>query len=469
MLDDNNNLAHEVVLPSDLTHRLDILIGSRGGRSFSKAHAHGQGNSLLTEVVSTWLNDYKEAKPWVRRKMIPMITQQLYAGGCRFLLAADKTAKGEKPHYVRTYDTRKIHAKIIRVLNNAIKGLEPTNTASKCAKKAMSKATAPVSTGLESRSGAPTVPVTEPAPEPLTSTSAAPSSEAAPDPTNPLISPSLSRNASMAPFLARNASMLSIMSTGNQSIDCLIGNMLGDGVFNDPPKSIDAHMQQPQSCVSHNFSVEQQAASLGMMPPPPLGQATLSRGMTYGETAATMGDWGHMRYSNSSSDFLTTPKHLKSCFMLFPSSSLPQHPSQGCSVQFDASSPTVISNSTRSEIYQHPTVSFHPPHGPGPSSSATRHVTPPMSSDSLSEMTDDAGQQRSHLQASWLVRLERLEQTVGSLLQDNQDLRSLLLMTAIANKTAAMATTAQQQNVAVKEGDADLDMDHASDESMAAV
>lgn len=392
-------LTSGFIQASEVSSHLDVLL--RGTNRSIKVAKESEHSILFEEVIQASVEDYAKAKPYVRRKMIPDIVKKLNNYGCRFLQVADKrNAKGQI-QFVRVYKTRKIHSKILRTLTQAVKAYEAAHGTN------LHKYSAPLK---------PTDQV------PSTVSIAAQSRDEPPNSEHLLetqFHPILSREKTPAPLLTRNASILSILS-GAQSIDCLIGSMVGEGIFGDLPKAVETYRQISDS---KRFSMED------MMDVPALGelrpQESLGRclSMSFEELSREPKEKSQ---SSQCLDHLPLPQTYHN---VFPATGNPH---------FQAMFPNG----------EHDGVGgVHVPCASSPSSGC---ATPATESVGIlkEEMKSEASGAINvgSTPTSVLKRMKRLENTVAALLQDNIDLRRLL--TNLESKTNdVMMQTSQPRRV----------------------
>jgi hypothetical protein len=419
-----NTMTNEetIITRNEISPHLDVIIGGR----YSGGHKKTQDTEIfLHETVQQWLEDYKNAKQYERRQMIPLIAQQLIAGGCRFIKAAqERTSKG-KVQYVRTHDTRKIHAKVARVIKQAVKESMQQNKSRPVqvfpAFSTPSASPLVVQSRSKEQNDSPVSPSL-----PSTSILLAPSI-----PSPPLLTRELSL---AAPFLARNTSLFSVMSS-THSVDCLIGTMLSDGIFGDSKKTTirmgesgtdgtGANNNKKKPPVEPNLLLDATTAN---------DDGELTGQDIHVDTGVPMESWSTDDL-NKSFDYLSASQFMTEEDVVLDQDDHNKDEEQDAEMVTgeDADDMITIAN-TPTVIYdlhspkQHRTVS------------ATSSRASPSSDSLMSEVTEEhhrhpttsiTAQDFPHLATpalqGWMDRMTRLEQTVNSLLSDNENLRQQL-------------------------------------------
>jgi hypothetical protein len=313
--------------------------------------------------------------------------QDLMSEGCRFLSLAKERPPGDHSLFERTDSTRKIHEKIKRELQRAVKAYEEcAEFKAECdsqafdLKKALAKK-------------APLIPQLIKDVSPT-------------DDTQPktLCNALLPRDKTAAPLLNRNTSMLSVLS-GTHSVDCLIGSLINEGVFAELPKTVETNMHMEDS---KTFSVEEQADSfnLGMSHP----QESLGR-------AGSNSFEGFVRRMPQ----MTPPAVKTLCgnvatpaAAMLPPMKAPAFPSVPQAPNAVADVANNDANRGFDSVSPSSTLNAAPSNGTF-SNLSTQKVSKILTHEELVRMP-----------TSWLFRLSRLEETVVALLNDNIDLRRQL-------------------------------------------
>ena len=383
-----------LILGSEISPHCDIIIGRSAPLDLRRKK---KGKTILEQMVRKWIKDFAEGRTSERRKMIPVIAQDLLTEGCRFLESAYVLSPTGELQYYRTDDTRQIHTKIRNIMSKEVKIYEEW------------KAKHPPKTSPPPPKTPPPV-VTQPLMLPVAPPEAAavsPSTDATPvaeRPPKAMFYPILPREKTTAPFLTRNSSMLSILS-GTHSVDGLIGSLVGDGVFGDIPKSFESQQQlsrQESKC----FSVEEQADTyaLGMLHP----QESMGQ-----QTSSSFEEWTR--------DMQMSPPLCK--LVRNHSLMMPPTPALNSSTSYQS----VISMLSQGKQFDGSVVAQISP-------TLSMNLTP--ASDSVNELTSSnylnvrhrapARTSMGGMSQSCSTRLARLEQAVAALLRDNVDLRRLL-------------------------------------------
>ncbi|GKY98784.1 hypothetical protein MPSEU_000834600 [Mayamaea pseudoterrestris] len=379
------------VKASDISPHLDIFIRRQ---SSSIPIKKSDRPTRLEEVVNKWIKEFSQAKSYERRALVPIITQELADGGCRFLVLSEEKGPGGMPLYERVFSTRQIHAKMNRVLAQAVKAYEATDEGkAEKQKQEMIKRAVEFATASKPPVQVPVAAASVPK---SVGTTASPAIESQAPPKS-LFWPILSRDKSAmhAPLLTRNASMLSILS-GTHSVDCLIGSMIGDGVFSELPKAVQTYSMDDSA---NHMSVEAQADAYNLQRQSSLGSTTM---LSFEEWTRNMpkSPLVFKHISNELQDALAPPLNgpASAAVAFAGSGKLEKH------VGFDATcvSPALSASTAPTSNVASGSVSSHHDHS-----------------------TVDGSIGRDQPSVSILVRLNRLELTVLALLHENVNLRQL--------------------------------------------